>query len=164
MGSRAGEGPEAAVTDPRTAAVDLPSENGMAAAARASVRAFLESVPGAGLEERDLDEICVVVQEACTNAIRHAHGHDATKRFRVDVSLRDGGVEILVRDQGAPFDLDTSERPLRPELLQEGGYGIHIMRTWMDAVAVTHDGTGNVLRLWRRCDRARRGEGDLVAR
>lgn len=147
----------------RTAYVELPSEGGMAAAARNAVRAFLESASaGTALTDRDLDEISVVVQEACTNAVRHAHAHDAAKRFRVEVALGDAEVEIRVIDRGAPFDLSAA-RPLDPEQLREGGYGIHIMRTWMDDVSVRHDGTGNVLCLRRRLGaRAIPGEGDLV--
>jgi serine/threonine-protein kinase RsbW len=96
-----------------------------------------------------MDEIGVVVHEACTNALRHAHGLDPSKRFRVEVVRRADEVEILVCDEGPPFELTDGPAPA-PELLREGGYGIHIMRTWMDEVSVRHDGRGNVLRLVRR--------------
>lgn len=136
-------------TDGRAALLELPSVAGMAAVARTTVRAVLETCARPSIDDRDLDEISVVVQEACTNAIRHAHRLDATKVFRVEVFSTTEGVEILVTDEGDPFAL-SDVAPAAPELLREGGYGVHIMRTWMDEVSVRHDGSGNVLRLVRR--------------
>lgn len=133
----------------RTALVDLPSESGMASVARATVRALLEAADDVRLETREIDEVAAVVQEACTNAVRHAHRLDAEKRVRVEVLRLADELIILVRDEGAPFDLETSE-PLRPELLREGGYGVHIMRAWMDEISVSHDGNGNTVRLVRK--------------
>ncbi|MCE9634356.1 MAG: ATP-binding protein [Planctomycetes bacterium] len=135
--------------DARTALLELPSATGMAAVARTAVRAVLASCAAQSLNGHDLDEIAVVVQEACTNAIRHAHRLDATKSFRVEVFSTQDRVEIVVSDEGAPFAL-SDVAPAAPELLREGGYGVHIMRTWMDEVSVTHDGSGNVLRLIRQ--------------
>jgi anti-sigma regulatory factor (Ser/Thr protein kinase) len=150
------------VNGPRTAVVDLPSEAGMASAARVAVRAFLEASSGAVFDERELDEIAVVVQEACTNVVRHAHGLDPAKRLRVEVRLLDDGVAIVVNDEGPEFRID-GELPL-PGELREGGYGIHIMRTWMDEVSVSHDGRGNSLRLVRRARALRSAGGSLAAR
>jgi len=133
----------------RSFVVELPSEYGMATVARSAIRAFLEAAGGVRLDDREMDEIGVVVHEACTNALRHAHGLDPSKRFRVEVLRRADEIEILVCDEGRPFDL-TDGPPPAPELLHEGGYGMHIMRTWMDDVTVRHDGRGNVLRLVRR--------------
>jgi serine/threonine-protein kinase RsbW len=134
----------------------------MASVARAAVRALLESADDVRLEGREIDEVAAVVQEACTNAVRHAHGMDATKRVRVEVRRGEEELEILVMDEGAPFDLAGAE-PLRPELLREGGYGIHIMRAWMDDVSVTNDGRGNVVRLVRRYGRAASPKGGALA-
>lgn len=146
----------------RAALIELPSESGMASVARTTVRAVLEACSGARIAGRDLDEISVVVQEACTNAIRHAHHLDASKAFRVEVFQEDDRVEILVSDGGAPFALSDAPMP-EPEHLREGGYGVHIMRTWMDEVSVRHDGTGNVLRLVRRLGAASEARDDAGA-
>jgi serine/threonine-protein kinase RsbW len=143
--------------------VELPSELGMATVARAAVRALLESARDVRLDEREMDEVGVVVHEACTNALRHAHGLDPRKRFRVEVVRRPDEVEIRVSDEGAPFQLSDGPAPA-PELLHEGGYGVHIMRTWMDEVSVQHDGRGNVLRLVRRYRRASATRGGALAR
>ena len=149
-------------TDERAALVDLPSESGMASVARATVRAVLEESSDVLLDTAEIDEVAVVVQEACTNAVRHAHGLDPSKRLRVEVVRHDDALEIVVRDEGAPFDVAAPE-PLRPDLLREGGYGLHIMHAWMDEVTVTHDGRGNVLRLVRRYRPAVAPEGGALA-
>jgi serine/threonine-protein kinase RsbW len=116
---------------------------------RAAVRALVESCPDVRLDARELDEIEVVLQEACTNVVRHAHRGDRDKPFRVRVRRLPDGLEFEVEDRGAPFELGQG-RPPDPESLAEGGYGVHIMRTWMDEVSVRHEGGGNVLRLVRR--------------
>lgn len=135
--------------EPSDLVLELPSEAALANVVRAVVRSVAESCPDVRLEPRELDEIEVVLQEACTNVVRHAHGLDRTKPFRVDVRRRPDALVIEVRDHGAPFDLDAVAPP-DPESLREGGYGVHIMRSWMDEVSVRREAGGNVLRLVRR--------------
>jgi serine/threonine-protein kinase RsbW len=129
--------------------LDLPSEAGVLGLVRASLRALVEEGGGLPLASREVDEVLVVLQEACTNAIRHAHKGDATKRLRVELYRGEAALEILVKDRGEPFTLPVGDSP-DPESLIEGGYGIGIMRAWMDEVSVSHQDGGNVLRLVRR--------------
>jgi len=128
--------------------LDLPSEASVLNLVRAALRAVAEDGRRVRLEPREIDEVQVALQEACTNAIRHAHKGDPQKRFRVEMQRMEDALEILVRDGGEPFDLDA--KPAQPETLAEGGYGIRIMRSWMDEVILTRDEVGNVLRLVRR--------------
>jgi anti-sigma regulatory factor (Ser/Thr protein kinase) len=158
----AGLAPATACDGPGVTTLELPSEACMASVARATVRALLQGAGDVRLDEREIDEVALVVHEACTNVVRHAHGHDASKRFRVEVARRGGEIEIRVVDEGRPFDLAEAPRE-EPEELREGGYGIHIMRAWMDEVDVRHDGRGNVLRLVRRYRIAAAAEGGAVA-
>jgi len=152
------------VSDAPDLVLELPSEAALANVVRAVVRALAESCPEVRLDARDLDEIEVVLQEACTNVVRHAHRNDRSKPFRVDVRRLPDALAIEVRDKGAPFDL-ASVSPPEPEALVEGGYGVHIMRAWMDEVSVRREGGGNVLRLVRRYrDPARRKEATLAGR
>jgi len=129
--------------------LDLPSEASVLNLVRAALRAVAEDGRRVRLEPREIDEVQVALQEACTNAIRHAHKGDARKRFRVEMQRHEDALEIFVKDGGEPFDLDA-KKPAQPETLQEGGYGIRIMRSWMDEVILTRDEVGNVLRLVRR--------------
>lgn len=150
--------------EPADLVLELPSEAALANVVRAVVRALAESCPEVRLDARDLDEIEVVLQEACTNVVRHAHRNDRTKPFRVDVRRLPDALAIEVRDQGQPFDLDGVTPP-DPESLREGGYGVHIMRAWMDEVSVRREADGNVLRLVRRYrPAASREEAPLAGR
>jgi len=139
---------DAPVRDPRAAVLDLASDAAMPSVVRAAVRALLWPEKDRRMTERDIDEVCLALQEACTNALRHGNRHDASKRVRVDVIRADDRVEIQIADEGEAFNPDDTG-PIRPEELHESGYGIHIMRSWMDEVEVRHDGRGNIVRLVR---------------
>jgi serine/threonine-protein kinase RsbW len=142
--------------------LDLPSEASVLNLVRAALRAVAEDGRRVRLEPREVDEVQVALQEACTNAIRHAHHGDPTRRLRVEMRRMEDSLEILVKDSGEPFDLDA-KKPAQPESLQESGYGIRIMRSWMDDVVLTRDEVGNVLRLVRRY-RTKAGENGVPAR
>jgi serine/threonine-protein kinase RsbW len=128
--------------------LDLPSENASLRLVRDALRAFARDAD-VGLAAREIGEVEVAVHEACTNAIRHAHGGDPSKCFRVEMRRRSDALEILVRDHGAPFDLDASAART-PEDLHEGGYGLSIIKSWTDEATVSREDGGNVLRLVRR--------------
>jgi anti-sigma regulatory factor (Ser/Thr protein kinase) len=142
--------------------LDLASESGALRVVREALRGLARDADVVRLAAGELDEVEIALHEACTNAIRHAHGCDAEKRFRVELTPRGDALEILVRDHGRPFEVDGVSAP-PPEALQEGGYGISIIKSWMDEVTVSREGDGNVLRLVRRY-RARSGGTDAGAR
>jgi serine/threonine-protein kinase RsbW len=129
--------------------LDLPSDAAVLGVVRATVRALAEDGRRVRLDPREIGEVQVALQEACTNVIRHAHKGDAMKRLRVEFVRHENALEILVRDRGAPFDLDAP-RADPAETLQEGGYGIRIMKSWMDEVSLAREEGGNVVRLLRR--------------
>lgn len=134
---------------PDTIVLDLPSEASALAVVRATVRALAEDGRRVRLDPREVDEVQVALQEACTNAIRHAHKGDANLRFQVEMNRLEDALVVRVKDSGGPFELDArKEAP--PESLQEGGYGIRIMRAWMDEVSVSRQDDRNVLTLVRR--------------
>lgn len=137
------------MSEPGPIVLDLPSEASVLSLVRAALRAVAEDTRHVRLLPREVDEIQVVVQEACTNVIRHAHKGDASKRLVVEILRRDDALEILVRDTGPAFVLETRKRDTEDEL-SEGGYGITIMRSWMDEVSLTRDGAENLLRMVRR--------------
>ncbi len=130
----------------------------------ASLRAVRDALRGFAADAalpfcaRELDEVGVALHEACTNAIRHAHAGDASRIFRVEMLAAGDVLEIVVKDGGPPFDLDAVRAPA-PDELQEGGYGIAIMRSWMDEVKLAREDGGNAVRLVRRA-RGGRHDGD----
>jgi len=137
------------VSAPHPIVLDLPSEASVLSVVRAALRAVAEDARHVRLLPREIDEVEVALQEACTNVIRHAHGGDASKRLVVEILRGPDALEILVRDSGAPFVFEPKARD-DVDVLAEGGYGITIMRSWMDEVTLTREGTGNVLRMVRK--------------
>jgi serine/threonine-protein kinase RsbW len=129
--------------------LDLPSDASVLGVVRAAVRALADDGRRVRLDAREVGEVQVALQEACTNVIRHAHKGDAAKRLVVEFVPHDDALEILVKDRGAPFELAVP-RDDPAETLAEGGYGIRIMRSWMDEVSVSRENGGNVLRMVRR--------------
>jgi anti-sigma regulatory factor (Ser/Thr protein kinase) len=90
------------------------------ASARAESVAFLRQtvadfVAAAGIAEPDVTDIQIAVSEAVTNAVMHAF-RDGTEPGIVDVSVTvdDGQVEIVVRDDGRGMaPRDDSPSPLQ---------------------------------------------------
>jgi len=130
-------------------ALDLPSDARALCVVHGALRALAQDARCVRLAPREVDEVLVAVHEACTNSIRHANAGDTGRRFRVEIVTGERALEIRVRDSGAPFDVEGREAP-PPEALAESGYGIRIMRSWMDEVVVAREGGGNVLRMIRR--------------
>lgn len=118
--------------------VRLPAEARMLVQARGTLRRWLREweVP-----QREIDEILVACGEACANVVQHAYVADPGE-MELEARLRDGSVEIVVRDQGrwrAPGD-------------RGGGWGLQLVRAFMDAVDVDQGSDGTVVRMRRRLD------------
>jgi serine/threonine-protein kinase RsbW len=115
-------------------------------------RDFIESVCDAW--RLDLDSgaaIVIAVHEAISNVIRHAHHDRPEARVQIDCHLTGDRVEILVLDEGEPFDL-AAVPELRPSELRIGGRGVFLMRTLMDELTCVRRGErGNILRMVKLC-------------
>jgi serine/threonine-protein kinase RsbW len=129
--------------------LDLPAERSSPAVARAVLAEFARACPMVRLAEAEVAELCVVVHEACTNVIQHALGGDRERRFRLELHRLAAGLEIVIEDDGAAYELPETGPP-DPEALRERGYGLHIMRSWSDSVQLERRGSVNRLRLFRR--------------
>lgn len=107
----------------------------------------------AGLDDLALMDIAVAVEEACVNAIKHAHRNDATKPLRLRIEIGNHKLAALVRDQGHGFDHDQlNERNAQPLLAKpkNGGRGILMMKMLMDEVHFeAGNGKGTQVRLVR---------------
>ena len=94
-------------------------------------------------------ELCLV--EAVSNSVRHAYRGEAGHQVTVRIAADQAGLEIRVFDDGLPVPHDR-RTPREPEFdpndlssIPEGGRGIFLIHTLMDAVAYERDGTANVL-------------------
>lgn len=124
----------------------------------AMIRDFVSSVgEQAGLREEDVAKLELAVDEACANAIEHAHGHDATKEVVVRATFDERTLHIEVVDTGRGFDLGHLAPADVEALVHErrsGGLGMTVMRSLMDEVSYEIvPGDGNRLRLVKRLDK-----------
>ncbi|HWH43799.1 MAG TPA: ATP-binding protein, partial [Thermoleophilaceae bacterium] len=92
----------------------------------------------AGADERELFEVTLACDEACTNAVEHAHSQHGD--VAVSGSLRGAVVEVTIGDAGR-------WRPAKAE--SDQGRGLTMMRELMDGVEVATGGDGSVVTLRR---------------
>jgi len=95
-----------------------------------------------GFSEDRCDEVVLAVDEACTNAMRHAY-EGATDRT-LELVLRSNGaaLEVELRDQGrpAPWEVLDRKKEVEPpslDNLKPGGLGIQLMYSVFDEVTFT---------------------------
>lgn len=107
----------------------------------------LEKEKGTG--EMLAHHLDVVLTEAMSNAIRHAHDGDPDKSVHISISIAEEELCIRVYDHGQGFDLNAL--PVRePEELEEHGRGIYIIRCLMDTVVYRRSREYNVLEMWKK--------------
>ncbi|HEY9659044.1 MAG TPA: anti-sigma regulatory factor [Allocoleopsis sp.] len=75
----------------------------------------------------------LVLVEAYSNVVRHAHREQPNLPILIRVELKDRDLNLEIWDYGQGFDLSTYLPP-EPEDQQEGGYGWLILNRLMDRV------------------------------
>jgi serine/threonine-protein kinase RsbW len=112
-----------------------------------TVRLAISSLAAkAGLDIEAIEDIKVAVSEACSNILCHSDiGDDYI--YRVECTLHDDKLEIVVEDNGVGFNTNEYQEP-DPGCLQVGGLGIYIIKALMDEVHVeSEDGAGTLIRM-----------------
>ena len=103
----------------------------------------------AGFTDDDIFRIELACDEACTNIIQHAYGAENKGEIRVELVESDKAFIIILRDKGRAFDPDEAPTPNIPsnpdnlDELQIGGLGMHFMRSIMDEISFSIDGSGH---------------------
>ncbi|UCD58942.1 MAG: ATP-binding protein [Candidatus Hydrogenedentota bacterium] len=87
----------------------------------------------AGFPLKDRDKICLAVDEACSNIIRHSYKGRPDGQIILRCKLESNKITISIRDFGEKFDSDRV-RPPDLEKVKPGGLGIHMIRSVMDKV------------------------------
>jgi serine/threonine-protein kinase RsbW len=87
-------------------------------------------------------EVEIALREALANAIEHGCQGDPGKSIQCCVAGDESGdVVIVVRDPGPGFDPSRIPDPRQdPNLLRDGGRGIHLINEFMDEVRFAKDG------------------------
>jgi serine/threonine-protein kinase RsbW len=125
----------------------LPSDLRLLVVARAFVEAVCQTFR---FDQACTEAIGIALHEALSNVVRHAHRDHPDAQLQIDCYLHHDRMEILVQDEGEPFNLAAVPK-LNPAELRIGGRGVFLMRTLMDELDCQPRGLrGNVLRMVKR--------------
>ena len=86
-----------------------------------------------GFDVKEVGNLRLVVDEAVTNIIRHSLKNDFNRTIEAELVLGEGGLEVMLRDDGEPAGEDDL-RPKEPSPDRPGGLGLHLMHACMDEV------------------------------
>jgi stage II sporulation protein AB (anti-sigma F factor) len=124
--------------------------------ARVTVAAFIAQLDPT-MDE--LTEIKTVVSEAVTNAIIHGYENDPNGIVFISVTLEDGVIDLMIRDEGIGIaDIEEARQPLyttKPEL-ERSGMGFTIMENFMDEMNVESlESIGTTVRLTKHLSKSK---------
>lgn len=100
-----------------------------------------------------IDEVKLALVEACINAFEHAHARDDRVHLTFRVGREEDAREFLeveVLDQGKGFDQAQVAAPSAERTFsgrQKRGWGLQIIRSLMDSVAITSGEEGTRIRM-----------------
>jgi serine/threonine-protein kinase RsbW len=116
-----------------------------------------EHLEAHGVSEKDLFEVDLAVDEACTNVIKYAYGPRGGS-VHLECLVTDSEVCVCITDSGRPFNpLEVEVPDLTAELDDRpiGGLGVHLIRSLMNEVKYEYRDGRNVLCMTRtRTDRS----------
>jgi serine/threonine-protein kinase RsbW len=90
-----------------------------------------------GFNDDDVGKITLAVDEACTNIIKHAYRYAGDHPIHLKLKTSNNTFEIMIEDQGMPFEPDSIKMPDMKEHVKNykrGGFGMYLMKSLMDKV------------------------------
>ncbi len=102
------------------------------------------------LEEREIFGLALALEECGSNIVEHAYARDSQHMFQATFERTGSAITIELRDHGVEFDptrrraaVLTGDEDSRPP----GGWGIPLVRHYMDEISYRREAGENVLRL-----------------
>lgn len=100
----------------------------------------------AGFSDKEVEQLKIAVDEACTNVIKHAYNGEGEHVIDLAVLITKEKLTIRIRDRGRAFNPDTYAEPNLIQFAKSrkaGGLGVHIMNRLMDRVEYKTTGDVN---------------------
>ena len=103
--------------------------------------------------EKELFGLALALEECGSNIVNHGLRRDARQKFQVIIEHTGNAVTLELRDHGPEFD------PTRAPVIESaaggddrppGGWGIQLVRRFMDEIRYRREAGENVLRLTKR--------------
>lgn len=98
--------------------------------------------------------LALALEECGSNIVNHAYQRDGGKTFQVTAQRTDCRFVMELRDQGPAFD-PTAAAPRKPRADDDdlpGGWGIQLVRRYLDEIQYRREAGENILRLTKRLD------------
>ena len=92
-----------------------------------------EKAKQAGLSDGDIFDLQVVINEACSNVIKHAYQMENGHEIILSIVINPEKTALTIRDFGNKIDLNHYQPP-NLDVPSESGYGIFLIRSLMDIV------------------------------
>jgi serine/threonine-protein kinase RsbW len=110
-----------------------------------------------GFSRREVLEVQLAVEEACTNIVLHAYEGRAGF-LCVSVRFEENRLLVMIEDHGSPFDptehmtMHVTMHPINHDDIEGpvGGWGIGLIRTLMDEIAYERRPGRNILCLTKK--------------
>jgi anti-sigma regulatory factor (Ser/Thr protein kinase) len=121
-----------------------------------AVEALREYALSNGVPEKIIFGLMLALEECGSNVVNHALQGDAKQTFQVAFENTGGSFVIELRDRGPEFD-PTAAAERNPQADDDdlpGGWGIQLVRRYIDEIRYQHTVGENVLRLTKRLDLA----------
>ena len=119
-----------------------------------SVEALQEFAQAEGLSEKVVFGLALALEECGSNIVNHALQRDETQEFEVAFERMGGAFTIELRDRGPAFD-PTAASVRKAEADDDdlpGGWGIQLVRRYVDEMRYERKPGENILRLTKRLD------------
>ncbi len=99
------------------------------------------------LAEREVFGLALALEECASNIVDHAYRRDAHQTLKVIIDYRPGAITLEVRDRGPEFDPTRQSVDAAAAARSVGGWGIPLVRHYMDEISYRRETDENVLRL-----------------
>lgn len=114
-----------------------------------AVEALQEFAPAQGVPEKLVFGLALALEECGSNVVNHGLKRDADKTFCVSFGREADAFVMELRDEGPAFD--PTAAPSRKTAAEDddlpGGWGIQLVRRYMDDIQYRREAGQNVLRL-----------------
>jgi serine/threonine-protein kinase RsbW len=106
------------------------------------IESFIDNAKEKFMLDDDIyGNIMIAVTEAVNNAIKHGNKNNKSKNVTLSLTLDEGMIKFVVKDEGVGFNFQNLPDPTSPENIEKpGGRGIFLMKHLSDEVAFLEDG------------------------
>ena len=121
--------------------IEISSDLGELAHARAFVREFCRGIPGGALPQESTEELDLAVNEALSNIMKHAYRGRTDQRIQLGAAAFPDRVVFSLHYLGEPFD-PAAVPPPAFNGSRENGFGVYMIAQSVDEVRYLRDERG----------------------